>query len=411
MKNRLLVALVLTALVFVAAVPADTAEAAACKSWHKVKRGQTLASIASKYGMSVKTIANANGIKNANRIYTGQRLCIPKLPTKKAPASKTCYKTHRVKRGEFLKAIAARYGVSYKTLAGVNNLKNPNKIYPGQRLKIPVACKPAPKPHPKPAPKPEAKPWKGQYWDNRDQMGAYEFVRYASDLNFDWGWGAPDGIPNDNFSIRWTRTMAFEAGRHLFHVQADDGVRVSLDGNVIIDEWQEQAASHFAAEVQLTKGDHHIQVDYKEHYGVAVFKMQIEALDPPPPPSDPKGWQAEYFDNQYLEHSPVWTPWQKDLWFDWGVKSPKAGTVPKDHFSARWTGDFEFEGAKYRFWTTVDDGVRIYLDGSLILDQWDLNSRQTYWVDIDVAQGKHTVKVEYFENNGRAVAKVWWTKP
>jgi polysaccharide biosynthesis protein PslG len=110
-----------------------------------VRRGDILASIAWRYGVTVSAIVQANGIRNPNLIYVGQRLIIPGT----APAQPSQPGRHVVRRGETLSAIAWRYGVSMWQIVAANGLRNPNFIYVGQVLIIP-GVSPAPKPHPKP---------------------------------------------------------------------------------------------------------------------------------------------------------------------------------------------------------------------------------------------------------------------
>ena len=96
-----------------------------------VQRGDTLYSIARRYGTTVQAIALANRIPNPSRIFVGQRLvihgtCAPVPPSR----------VHVVQRGETLYSIARRYGTSVWAIALANNLRNPNIIYAGQRLII-----------------------------------------------------------------------------------------------------------------------------------------------------------------------------------------------------------------------------------------------------------------------------------
>jgi LysM repeat protein len=97
-----------------------------------VQRGDTLYSIARRFGTTVQAIAQANNIVNPNRIYAGQRLVIPGSG---GTPPNTC--THVVRYGETLTSIARRYGTTIWTLAQLNNLANPNIIYAGQRLRVP----------------------------------------------------------------------------------------------------------------------------------------------------------------------------------------------------------------------------------------------------------------------------------
>ncbi|HEY52405.1 MAG TPA: LysM peptidoglycan-binding domain-containing protein [Caldilineae bacterium] len=110
---------------------------------HVVRRGDTLAKIALRYGVSVTALARANKLRNANLIYVGQRLWIP---TKNSAASSRNTQpaasaapgsVHVVRRGDTLAKIAQRYGVSISALRQANNIRNINRIYVGQRLRIP----------------------------------------------------------------------------------------------------------------------------------------------------------------------------------------------------------------------------------------------------------------------------------
>lgn len=99
---------------------------------HIVRQGETLASIASMYGITVDAIARANGIVNANYIYVGQRLTIPG-----GGAAPEGGQTYIVQPGDTLASIAVRFGTTAWAIANANNLPNVNIIYVGQTLRIP----------------------------------------------------------------------------------------------------------------------------------------------------------------------------------------------------------------------------------------------------------------------------------
>lgn len=98
-------------------------------SMYTVRSGDTLSSIASKFGTSYQALASLNGISNPNLIYVGQVLRV----NGSASASSVYY---TVRAGDNLSAIASRYGTSYQSIASLNGLANPNLIYAGQTLKI-----------------------------------------------------------------------------------------------------------------------------------------------------------------------------------------------------------------------------------------------------------------------------------
>ncbi len=397
MKGRLLsafllISLLLAGLAFPQAASADN------PSCHLVRPGENLSMIAQRYGVTVAAIVAANNIRNPNLIYVGQCLVIPGV----SPPSTGCYVTHVVQRGEYVKLIAARYGVRWRDIVAANGLRNPNLIYPGQRLRIPVKCEPTPTPTPTPEPKP--KPWKGQYWDNQYLSGEPALVRRSSSVNFEWKLGSPGkAIPVDGFSARFTRSKPFDAGRYRFHIKVDDGVRFWLDDVLLIDEWRDTGVVEYTVDRDLSAGDHELQIDYYEHNGGAQIRFWVEALD------GQVLWTGKYYNNTDLSGDPQATKQYAALDFDWGTNAPVTG-ITADYFSARWTGAFFFAGGAYRFTATTDDGMRIYLDDTLILDQWHLNPIRTYVVDLDVSAGTHTLKVEYYEYKGVAVAKLGWTQ-
>jgi LysM repeat protein len=99
-----------------------------------VQRGDTLYSIARRYGTTVEAIAIQNHIVNPSLIYAGQRLVITGSVVVPPPHYG---KIHTVRAGETLYSIARRYGTTFWAIAVANHLSNPNIIYVGQRLVIP----------------------------------------------------------------------------------------------------------------------------------------------------------------------------------------------------------------------------------------------------------------------------------
>jgi LysM repeat protein len=111
---------------------------------HIVQWGETLGVIARRYGVTVSAITQANGLYNPNYIYAGQILVIPTGVPAPSPGGPTT--TYVVQRGDTLRIIAARYGTTVNELVWLNGIVNPNLIYVGQVLKVPVVGTPAPPP-------------------------------------------------------------------------------------------------------------------------------------------------------------------------------------------------------------------------------------------------------------------------
>ena len=107
---------------------------------HVVQRGETLYSIAVRYGTSVQAIVNANGLRNASLIYAGQRLTIPTgsgtSGSSSSAGTASSGGTYTVRPGDTLWAIATRHGTSIAALRQANGLAS-NVIYVGQRLVLP----------------------------------------------------------------------------------------------------------------------------------------------------------------------------------------------------------------------------------------------------------------------------------
>jgi RNA polymerase sigma factor (sigma-70 family) len=69
-------------------------------------------------------------------------------------------------------------------------------------------------------------------------------VRQDPTLGFDWGSDPPaPGLPDEGFSVRWRQSARFEQGLYDFHATMDDGMRVYVDGVLLIDEWRDEAAA------------------------------------------------------------------------------------------------------------------------------------------------------------------------
>jgi LysM repeat protein len=112
---------------------------------YTVVGGDTLSGIASRFGTTYQELARINGIADPNKIFPGQvlRLSGGQVGNQPAPQGQT----YTVVSGDTLSGIAQRYGTNYQTLAAINGIADPNKIYPGKVLKVPGGG-PAPAPAP-----------------------------------------------------------------------------------------------------------------------------------------------------------------------------------------------------------------------------------------------------------------------
>lgn len=80
-----------------------------------------------------------------------------------------------------------------------------------------------------------------------------------------------------------------------------------------------------------------------------------------------------------------------------------------DNISARWTGSFQFEAGTYEFTATADDGIRVYVDGVRIIDEWRDQAQATFKARRQLKAGIHQVRVEYYEKMYDALCSLTWT--
>ncbi|HZB43590.1 MAG TPA: glycoside hydrolase family 3 C-terminal domain-containing protein, partial [Pyrinomonadaceae bacterium] len=138
----------------------------------------------------------------------------------------------------------------------------------------------------------------------------------------------------------------------------------------------------------------------------------MEFAGVPIPASALRGLKAEFFANRKLEGTPVLTRDEEAVNFDWGMTNPAPG-LPADDFSARWTGRLvPAVSGKYRLGATADDGLRVYLDGKLIVEDWTEHAPTTRTGEVTLEAGRsYDLKFEYFEGRIGAVAKLVWQPP
>ena len=253
------------------------------------------------------------------------------------------------------------------------------------------------------APQPAPGLWWADYFDNPTLSGAPVLSRYDDAINFSWGTGSPaSGLPSDNFSVRWQRDEWFAGGTYRFKVLADDGVRVWVGDQLVIDEWRDRWAEPLNVDRYIPSGTHRVRIEYYEHIGDATMSIGWSRV------VGGETWYGEYFNCRDMNCPLVLTRNDGAIDFDWATGSPDPA-VTTDNFSVRWTRTLNFNAGTYRFLASTDDGVRVWVDGGLVVDAWeDQSLPETHTGDAYLADGQHTVTVEYFEHGGDASAHVWW---
>jgi hypothetical protein len=233
-----------------------------------------------------------------------------------APSASCAPVYYRVQYGDNLTRIAWRYGVTIWQLQQWNGISNPNRIYAGQTLVIyrcgypppppaPCACytcpcapAPPPPPPPPPAPvpcgcygcpcpvppSPPSPPpggcWNADYFNNRDLSGSVALNRCDADINFNWTGTspAPGTLGPYNFSARWTRVFYMNYGTYRVTAASDDGVRVWIDGILVIDNWGIHPVTTCQRDVLIYAGNHTWTVEYFQAEGESVVQIRSQKV-------------------------------------------------------------------------------------------------------------------------------------
>ena len=117
--------------------------------------------------------------------------------------------------------------------------------------------------------------WRAEYFANPDLTGEPVLVRNDPDPNLNWGDGspAPGIVPADGFSARWTRTIVFDANTYRFILTPDDGGRLLIDGQQVVDAWQDATGQTHSFDLGLLAGPHVVEVQARDVSGPASIAI------------------------------------------------------------------------------------------------------------------------------------------
>lgn len=246
--------------------------------------------------------------------------------------------------------------------------------------------------------------WRAEYFNNPSLSGRPKLTAFVDVLSIDFGSRSPaPEIQPDHFSARFTARRHLEQGTYLFLLSVDDGARVWLDGQLIIDAWDIGRKEDRKARVYIDKtGDHEIQVAYFENTGDAA--IHVEWIQLGGKDDIVGGWRGEYFNNKNLAGQPTVVRQDGAIMFDWN-SGPPHPKITRDNFSVRWTRSvyLDREGM-YIFKIQHDDGMRIYVDDKIVYESWVDQSVIYRERGIPLNAGYRTFKVEYYDHLGNAIA-------
>jgi hypothetical protein len=243
--------------------------------------------------------------------------------------------------------------------------------------------------------------WVGQFWNNRDLTGPVVLTRFENTIDFNWFGGSPNPLINhDNFSARWTRTVNFPAGTYRFFATMDDGMRIWIDNQLVIDSWT-HSQEHTMTVDRFMNGNHAIRIDYFEAGNMAVARFNWQLLVGGGGGQFFPNWKGEYFNNTTVSGAPVFIRDDSATTHDWGLGSPGPG-VNADFWSVRWTRQVSAQPGQYRIILTSDDGSRLFINNQLIIDNWRDQAATSRSADFFAPGGVFEVRIEYYDAAGAA---------
>ena len=268
----------------------------------------------------------------------------------------------------------------------------------------------------------------GEYFVTSTLTGL-RVTRIDPAIDFDWP-GSPDlGVPADGFSVRWTgQVQPRYSDRYTFYTNSDDGIRLWVNGNLIVDDWNAHDVTENSGVADLLAGQKYdIKVEYFEEAGVANAQLswasncQAREIIPRSQLYAPSatcaaasigtgiGLKGDYYNNQDLT-ALARTRTDPVVSFVWADgDSPDPAIAPLT-YSVRWTGQVQ---AKYSgpttFYITADDGVRLTIDEALVIDDWNSHAVTENAATLNLVAGqRYDLRLEFFEEAGGAEVHLSW---
>lgn len=240
--------------------------------------------------------------------------------------------------------------------------------------------------------------WTAEYYKDRFLSGTPALRRAENDVLFNWASGSPaPEIPVDNWSARFTRNINIATGdNYLFQLSMDDGARLKIDDVLVIDsEWREGGYRTVELNRFIPRGQHKLTVEYFEATSNAALALRFG-------PSY-RNWEGRYYTSSSFEGAPAFSRDDAEIRFNWGFAEPAAPYVFRDQFSVQWTRNVNIAtGGSYVFTATVDDGVRVIINGTTIIDKLDSRGLTSHSALVNLTPGDYRLEVDFVEITGNA---------
>ncbi|MDQ2086385.1 PA14 domain-containing protein [Herbivorax sp. ANBcel31] len=296
---------------------------------------------------------------------------------------------------------------------------------------------PLPTPQITPAPideQSEGKGLRGEYYSNTDFTNLAG-VRIDSEIDFDWSTTSPRPDLGSSYSVRWEGQIKPEnSDMYTFHINRSSGVRLWVNGMMVINEWSGNMwTKESIGHVFLESGQKHdIKLEYYKNNSYGSIRLEWSSmrlpkeivpqsvLFPSEKTSNPAeilegngdGLKGEYYNNMDLTDLEVKVV-DSVIDFNWGLTPPHKTMINDGEFSVRWTGQIEpVHSEEHTFYVTRDNGARLWIDGELVIDEWNDMWNVTNKGEIHLEAGKkYDIKLEYYKNMGNGIMRLEWSSP
>jgi titin len=269
----------------------------------------------------------------------------------------------------------------------------------------------------------------GDYYSNMFMAGTPILTRTDPTINFVSSSGQiSPSLPATQWSAKWTgQVQAQYTETYTFETVADDGVRLFVNGQELINDWQDQGPTAATGSIALVAGQkYNIEMDYyQDGGGMAAelywsspstpgqFVPQSDLYTPAPPAAGAgTGLAATYYNNMTLSGTPILS--RTDPVIDYQSSSGQIDpSLPSDQWSAKWVGQVEPQYSEtYTFKTISDDGIRVFVNGQELINNWTDHGATTDTGSISLQAGqKYNIEVDFYQDGGGMAAQLYWSSP
>jgi hypothetical protein len=264
----------------------------------------------------------------------------------------------------------------------------------------------------------------GQYYGTQNMTDPL-FTRADGSINFHWGFSPPiPSMSSTNYSVVWTGTVqAGYSENYTFYTNSSDGCRLWVNGEEMVNDWQDQGATQESWSIPLQAGQQYpFVMEYFNNTADSTVSLSwaspsqpLEVI--PPFPAEPALVAGGLSDvvGQYFGATNFTdlldTRVESAIEFNWS--SPPFPNMSQTNFSVKWTGQILAQYSEpYTFYTTSDDGVRLYINGNLIINDWNSHGSTVDTVAVPLVSGSYyNMEMDYYQLAGAAIAELQWSSP